>query len=271
MVSLRTALFLALLIIVPLPRPANAQTAPSVEAVWDAYQQLDYEAATDAATAALRMPEQYSVAELAEFHTILGLITYSRNDEAEARSEFISALSLDPDLQLDSLLVSPKILRFFEDVRAELDQPREDPSAPSSSVRYVVVEDPRAEAALRSMLLPGWGQLHKGERRKGLVLLGAWSASAAGAAVTFFGRRSARQAYEDADTVGEAQDRYDPYNRWHQTHQAVLLGMAGVWLISYADALLARSPDVTSRPLSHVHLTPTASPGAVGVHLHVRF
>jgi tetratricopeptide (TPR) repeat protein len=271
MVSPHTTLFLALLILVPSTCPAYAQTAPSVENLWDAYQQLDYETATDAASTALRMPEQYSVGELAEIHTILGLIKYSRNDEAEARSEFISALSLDPDLQLDSLLVSPKILSFFNDVRAELDQPREDPTGPASSVRYVIVEDPRAEAALRSMLLPGWGQLHKGERRKGLVLLGAWSASVAGAAVTYFGRRSARQAYEDADTVSEAQSRYDPYNQWHQTHQAVLLGMAGVWLFSYADALLARSPDATARPLSHLHLTPASAPGTVGLHLHLRF
>jgi len=271
MTSLRTTLFLALLIIVPSVHPANAQTAPSVEDLWDAYQQLDYEAATDAASIALRRPEQYSVGELAEIHTILGLIRYSRNDEAEARSEFISALSLDPDLQLDSLLVSPKILRFVDDVRAELDQPREDPTAPSSSVRYVVVEDPRAEAALRSMLVPGWGQLHKGERRKGLVLLGTWSASVAGATITFFGRRDARRAYEDADTVDEALDRYDPYNRWHQAHQAVLIGMAGVWLFGYVDALLDRQPGSSVRPPSRVDLLPAATPSTVGVHLRIRF
>lgn len=270
MVLLRTSLLLAVLLLVD-PHAGAAQSAPSVEGLWEAYQQLDYEAATDSAALALRTPERYRVSELAEIHTILGLIEYSRNNESEARGEFISALSLDPSLQLDSLLVSPKILAFFEDIRAELEQPRTPPPSDAANVRYVVQEDPRTEAALRSMLLPGWGQLHKGERVKGLALVGAWGAAAAGAAVTYVGRRRARIAYEDADTVEDALDRYDPYNQWHQAHQAVLLGMAGVWLFSYADALLARPPDTATRFLRPVRLTPMASPTSVSVHLRVRF
>lgn len=271
MACLRTTLLLALLMVLPRARPADAQTAPPVDVLWDIYQQLDYEAATDSATLALRSPEQYSVSELAEIHTILGLIAYSRDGEAEARSEFINALRLAPDLQLDSLLVSPKILSVFNEVRAELERPREGPAEQASSVRYVIVEDPRAEAALRSMLLPGWGQLHKGERRKGLFLLGTWSAAVAGATITFFGRRSARRAYEDADTVDEALDRYDPYNRWHQAHQAVLVGMAGVWLFGYVDALIAQQSGPAARSPSRVDLSPSATPSTVGVHLRVRF
>ncbi len=224
--------------------PALAQRAdgPRLDAIWDAYQQLDYARAADSARAALDLHGRYTRRELVDLHTILGLISFSRDQAQEARDQFTTALSLDPDLHLDSLLVSPKILTFFEEVRGAFEQPRRQEDGNPASVRYVIIEDRRSEAALRSMMLPGWGQLHKGERTKGRVLLGLWGTAVAGTVATHLLREQARKDYQAAATPDEALERYDPFNRWHKTRNALVLATAGVWIYSYVDALMAGGP-----------------------------
>lgn len=262
-------MLLALLLCAPCTLPAWGQqpTAPPVEAMWQAYQRLDYEAAADSARKALQQIDRYGPDALAEIHTILGLIHYSRNQPAEARRQFASALSLDAALELDPLLVSPKILAFFEEVRAEAGPASPTPGTAAAPVRYVVVQDRRAEAVLRSMVLPGWGQLYKGERTKGAALLGAWGVAAAGAGVTYLRRRQTLRDYEEAGTVEEALARYGPYNRWYRAHRAVLLGAAGLWLYSYVDALIAQGTPPASARLQVIPL----STSAASVRLQVRF
>lgn len=250
-------------------QPAGAQaTSPRVAAVWDAYQALDYAAAADSAEAALQRVDQYTPDELAELHTVLGLIAYSEGRTADASSQFQNALSLDPALELDPLYVSPKILDFFATVRAERLQSRAAEPEAAANVRYVIVEDRRVEAALRSMLVPGWGQLHKGERRKGYLLLGTWSAAAAGTVLTYVQRREAADAYEAATTPDEAMRLYDTYNRWYRLHHAARWGLGALWLAGYVDALVSGAP--TSGPPARLTVTPHLSPTTATLRLRVR-
>ncbi len=252
-------------------RPAWGQQpdGTSLAAVWDAYQQLDYAAAADSARAALDRFERYTPGELAELHVILGLIAFSQNTPGEARGEFANALTLNPSLELDSLQVSPKILDFFGVVRAEWRQARQQEArADPATVRYVVVEDRRVEAALRSMVLPGWGQLHKGQRTKGQVMMGVWGVLAGSTVAAHVLRGRARDRYDNAGTASDALDRYDTFNTWHQARNALLLGAAGFWIYSYVDALVGGGPPGAPRRFQAV-------PGFSGVRpnvvIHVRF
>ncbi len=225
-------------------RPALAQPSagPRLEAIWQAYQQLDYARAADSARVALERYDRYSRQELAEIHAVLGLIAFSQNQPQQARDQFTTALSLHPSLHLDSLLVSPKILDFFDEVRGELTLAAGPDDGSPAAVRYVIVEDRRSGAALRSMVLPGWGQLHKGERTKGRLLLGLWGAATAGTLAAHLLREQTRKDYAAAANPDEALDRYGPFNRWHRARNALLLAAAGVWLYSYVDALVVGGP-----------------------------
>ena len=247
---------------------AQAPAASSLDAIWEAYQQLDYALAADSARAALARYEQFSVGELAELHLILGLVAFSQDQPEQARLEFAAALDLQAAIQLDELLVSPKIMEFFEAVRAERAQLQQVEGETPSAVRYVIVEDQRAEAALRSMVLPGWGQLHKGERFKGRVLVGLWGAVVAGGAAAHLLRQRAAEDYRAAATPAEALDRYAPFDRWHRTRNALLVGAAGIWLYSYVDALIARGAPATRRGFQ---VAPALAPRAVHLSLQLRF
>ena len=249
------------------PAWGQVDHAPRLDAIWEAYQQFEYAAARELAKTAL---DAYNNPEdLAEVHVILGLISFSENRALEANLQFREALRLNRNVELDPLLVSPKILDFFEEVRAGLAQAgQEEPPDPGVVPRYVLVPDRRVEGTLRSMVLPGWGQLYKGERTKGFVLLGAWGFMVAGSVTAHVLRRQARNTYLDAGTPEEALDRYDTFNERHKARNALLLGAAGVWFISYVDALIT---DNRPRERRSLLLSPTFSHRQMHLTVRVQF
>jgi len=224
------------------PAWSQVPAAPRLDAIWEAYQALDYTRAQSLAEAALAAYERPE--DLAQVHVVLGVIAFSQNDQVGATRQFTDALVLDPTVQLDALLVSPKTLDFFEDIRTGLAQASRDETLQESTPRYVLVPDRRAEAALRSMVLPGWGQLYKGQRTKGRILVGLWGIAVAGTVTAHISRQQARDTYLAAGR-DDVEERYDTFNQWHKRRNALVLSTAAVWAYSYLDALIAggRSPD----------------------------
>ena len=248
------------------PAWSQVDATPRLDAIWEAYQALDYARAQQLAQAAL---DAYDAPEdLAQVHVVLGLIAFSQNDQVVATRQFTDALVLDPTVALDPLLASPKTLDFFEDIRTGLAQANRDETLePEAAPRYVLVRDRRAEAALRSMVVPGWGQLYKGQRTKGRVLVGLWVGAVAGTVTTHILRQQSRDTYLDATDQQEILDRYDTFNQWHKTRNALVLGTAAVWVYSYLDALIGgQAPE-----RRNLLITPTFSDRQVQVFVRVQF
>lgn len=263
-----TTYIVLMLLLGALPAQAWGQdTGRVVDEIRAAYQQLDYEAAVERARAALAEDDGLTLAARTEIHSILALIAYTRGDLDEARRHFNLALDLDPAHTLDPLLVSPKIVSFFDEVRAERRRSATETTG-GPEIRYVVVRDNRPDAALRSMVLPGWGQLYKGERTKGWALAGLWGLNASAVVVAHLQAERSRNAYLDETNAAEVAARYDTYNSWHRARNSLLLGAAGIWLYSYVDALL--SPG--ERPAQAYRPGPVSVlPSRTGLSLRLHF
>lgn len=222
---LRIAL-LSLIVGFALVPAASAQDAAAVERVRQLYQNLEYEEAEREARRAIENADVYDVDQLAALHSLMALIHYIEQREDEARAEFLTALSLDPELDLDPVLVPPRALTFFEELRNEAragfarDEGR--------SARYIVMVDPRPAAALRSAVLPGWGQIHKGQTTKGWLMGAAFAGSTLGAAVLHL-----RNEAEDDPLTGPSDG-----SGAGTAGNVLLAASAGIWLYSYLDALL---------------------------------
>ncbi|WP_412062382.1 hypothetical protein [Rubrivirga sp. IMCC45206] len=227
---------------------AAAQPAPAdlLRAMEDAVARLDSEAAEARAREALAL--DLSPDQLVTVHTTLGVLLHARGEPVEARRQFEAALSLDPALALDPVLVSPKTVEFFDEIQAKFAAPQAGPVVPT--IRYVVLEDRRPGAALRSLALPGWGQFHKGDRAKGWAFALAAGASLAATGAASAARASARDAYLAAVTPADAERLYPAYDRWHRTRAALAVGTAAVWAAAALDALAtgAPSPPASVRP-----------------------
>jgi hypothetical protein len=131
-----------------------------------------------------------------EAYRMLGVSELKLGDLAQARSAFVSLLSVDPDYALDPFLVEPKVVEFFDQVKRE----REPALAPLRERRRALVEQRRlGEEAQKRLLseeqarsgpptkviriqdriylfnwLPlGAGQFQNGDRAKGTAIAAA--------------------------------------------------------------------------------------------------
>ena len=106
-------------------------------------------------------------------------------------------------------------------------------------------------AGVRSAIVPGWGQIHTGQKTKGVLFLAA-EATAMAAVLWADGKRDdaqlaytqARLEYLAADQVDEIEARYidmtaayDELYRWHETRKRWAYVAAAVWLANIADAV----------------------------------
>ena len=236
-----------------------ADPATLVERVESAYENLAYDDAEALARDALARFEAFTPDQLIRLHTTLALILYARREELEAAEQFRGALTLNPDLQLDPLLVSPVTLAFFEETKAVFVREREDGDAPTGSIRYVQLHDERPAATWRSALLPGWGQRYKGEGAKGWVMTGLWVATLGGAAAAHIQRQDARDAYLAETDPALVADRFDTYNTWHKARGGLLIGAVAVWAYAAVDALTSGGPQ------SSLQVSPTPSGFSIGL------
>ncbi|MEX0821767.1 MAG: hypothetical protein WD021_06445 [Rhodothermales bacterium] len=240
---MRMVLFGLLLAALAVPVVYAQDAGDMVADIDRAYRQLKYEEAEALAVRALGRYPDFTIQELSDIHVYLALIAYSRGDIDQAGSHFMSALQLSPDLRLDPVLVPPKIQEFVEDLRRDAVAGEVDAYGPA--VRYVLIRDPRVDAALRSALIPGWGQLHKGHTVKGLAFAGAFVTAASAAVLAQSRRVDARRRYDSAPTRQSAEGHYDTYADWGRTRNVFVAASALIWGVGYVDALLtppARMP-----------------------------
>lgn len=213
---------------------------PPVDSIRAAYHELEYDRARRLARSALTRFHVYERSELADVHRILALVEISEGNREEARLQFEAALSLNPDLQLDPTFVSPPILRFFERVKREWWTRRTAGRLDTSAVAYRSRDDPAVPAALRSIVLPGWGQYYRGDRIRGAAITVGWIAAAGG--------------------FVQADSDYRP--EW-------ALAASLVWVYAYLDALLGESDSAETGTSPYRGRRPDldlrASPRSLGV------
>lgn len=241
-----STILLAMSLATLVPQTSIAQDSDVVSEVRALYQSLEYEVAETRARRAIEQANVATVDDLAQLHALLALIYFVQQEQQKARSEFRLALSLAPDLELDPFLVPPRAMAFFDELRERrFDQAD---SGLSLFPRYVVLVDPRPGAAMRSLILPGWGQWHKGEQTKGTLLATAYLSLAAGA------------GYRHLSSVGES----------HTGRNLLVGAAAAVWMFSYFDALLADAPG-RYELASRIALIPAVSPDGFGFAAQVQF
>ena len=259
------ALFVAALLLTgaALAQPA-ASPSDLIRAMEDAVVRLDYDVAEARAREALARFDALSPDQLVTVHSTLGVVLHVQNQPVEARRQFEAALSLDPGLALDPVRTSPKTLELFEEVKTAVLAQSATGSRADPAVRYLVLEDRRAGAALRSLAVPGWGQFHKGDRARGWAFAATTGALIAGTVAAQGARTAAREDYLEASTEAEAAERFERYNRWHRTRNALVLGTGVVWAASALEALLTGGPEVPTP------LAVEPAPEVGGVRLRVR-
>jgi hypothetical protein len=266
MVSHRTGALYVLLIMMSLQplyeREAAAQVVEQdrLVAVREAYRRLEFDRADSLARRALEERHRFSPAQLVELHIVVANVAYARGDEEAAARHFRLTLQLRPDLALDPLRYSPKVVEFFDNVRQEVAGREQLPS-----IVYQIVEpDPRPAAALRSALVPGWGQSYKGDDAKAWSMFGVWAGSTI---ASMHSRRRLATIRADLEQGPEVQLRAEleeAQDRWMRVRTYTTAVAAVTWIASYVDALL-HVPDTSVS----LHVSPQPDGGMVSFRMRL--
>jgi len=140
------------------------------------YNNGEYENAINQLESALQYLKQLNKNEQVEAYKYLAFSYVAFGDKEKAKEQFKKALTLDPKLELDPATVSPKIIKIFEEAKAEMVPvtPVPQPVQPPQTKPVEPIVKPKSVstsgALLRSCCLPGWGQLYKGENAKGKTM-----------------------------------------------------------------------------------------------------
>lgn len=180
-----------------------------------------------------------------------------------ARAVFNTLLAIDPDYQLDTHVASPKICRIFEEIRSNIQL--------KSAQQNVLAQYPESNlqpAYLRTLVLPGWGHLYRGQKLKGQVILSGYLLSL-GASIYFCVRtNSTRDDYMADHNPGTVLEKYDVYNKYYRARTAALVSTGTIWLLSQFDLVLW-PPAATEK--SSVRVVPSLQKEQWQIHVMLNF
>jgi len=213
------------------------------------YNNGEYENAISELEKALQYLKQMEQGDQVEYYKYLAFSYVALGDREKARETFKKALVLDPTLELDPATVSPKIIKVFEEAKAEMatvtPKPPPKPPTPPPAKKEVST----LSATWRSCCLPGWGQMHKGESSKGKKIMIATAVTFSLAFPSLIMRELKHTAYKDVEPGNTEQmnDAYKAYKFWHNATIYTGVLFIGVYLYNLYDVIFTKPHSTYSK------------------------
>lgn len=178
------------------------------------YYNGEYEYAIRELENAMRYLEQLKQSDQVEAYKYLAFSYVAFGDRNKAKEQFKKALHLNPDLELDPATVSPKIIKVFEEAKAEMvTAPPEQPVEPTTVEK---AEPGNFDATIRSCCVGGWGQMYRGESSKGKKMMIAWGTTLGVTLVSWIITSNREDEYKNLQAQSAPyDDAYDKYKLWY--------------------------------------------------------
>ncbi|UCF71629.1 MAG: tetratricopeptide repeat protein [candidate division WOR-3 bacterium] len=209
----------------------------------------EYESAIKELENALLYLKQLTQPDQVEAYKYLAFSYVAFGDRVRAKEQFKKALALDPALELDPATVSPKIIKVFEEAKAETTAaPAAQPGAPAVAAPKEKIT--RLDATIRSCCVAGWGQSYRGEKSKGKKLMIAWGVTLGTTLGSLIITSAKKEAYEDLEFTEPSSafdDAYDQYKLWHNITAISALAYLGVYFYNLYDIVFRTPPVRTSQ------------------------
>ncbi len=208
--------------------PEEPRTIAAIESLYVSGQYLSAE------LEARRMREQsgWTDSIIVELERWIAFSLIAQGKIPSARDRFIAILRIDEGFMLDPILTSPKILSVFNDAKAKYSAARKAVVPDSTMLSNVTV---RQSVTFRTMLFPGWEQLHHGRTTAGYLFLGAGAAALTSGLVCEFLRADARTQYLNARTPSDISSRYDTYNTYRKGEIYSFIAFGLIYFTSQTD------------------------------------
>jgi tetratricopeptide (TPR) repeat protein len=160
-----------------------AQTSDPLDLGIEAFYKPDYEAALKYLELASSQEHLYSKEDIAKCHRYIGMTYVAYENRSKAKTHFIMALELNPEMTFDDL-TSPKILEIFDEAKEEYLKKRENEPKPTQDE----------------------GLVKSGRKITGWSLVGVGGASLATSGACYYLMWDKAWQYDDEDDPSKADD-----------------------------------------------------------------
>lgn len=92
------------------------------------------------------------------------------------------------------------------------------------------------EAGWRSAVVPGWGQFHKGDYKKGALMFGGTLALATGVVLTEVTRADYQQKFGQTHDLAVRKEYLNRHNHWQLARNICIGALAGFYIYNIVDA-----------------------------------
>lgn len=197
--------------------------------------------------------DSLNINDVKEIFRMKAISHFSLNESDSSKNSFIEILKIDSSFNLDSSKTSPKIISFFNKIKADyINIVSKRPAETKMKVDTVYipqyVQNFESERALRnsiarSLILPGWGHLYSGYTAKGLIFTTLTLAALGSTIYYIIDTHKKEDEYLEQVTPAAIRAKYHDYNLSYYRRNISIISLAAVWLYSQIDLLFISNED----------------------------
>ncbi|GJQ31879.1 MAG: hypothetical protein HBSAPP04_07180 [Ignavibacteriaceae bacterium] len=167
---------------------------------------------------------------------------YSLNRLIESSRDYVSILKINRFHNLDPVTRSPKLIAFFDEIKADFISklPPVDVPVSRDTVQIVTMVYPDFSVErgdlVKSILLPGLGHFDR-DRTKSWILMGISALSLASAVVFSLEAANSEKEYLNEFDPLKIEDRYAVFNRYYNLRNISWGLFAATWLYTQIDLI----------------------------------
>ena len=247
------------------------ETFVSIETIKEAYTQFHFTEVITLADQALAADPPPSEEERVQIYTYLAYTYVALGENDKAKESFKEALTLNPTLTLDPIYASPKIIAVFSEVKSALEAGTDEIGEDRvQQLPPIFKKDKRFGGAWRSLVLPGWGQLYKGHKKKAIVIFAVETFNVGTTLYAHFKMEQAHDEYRRARDPETIESTFDRYNSYYKLRNYFLLFTAVVLMYSHIDAAMSQ-PELETKEEKGTYWIPSITPTSFNLTCSIRF
>jgi len=180
---------------------------------------------------------------LIEVNIMRAVSFYASGNLDKTNKSFENILLIKRNYSPDPLIISPKLVSLFEDVKAMFykNNPKlivlKDSTKITQNIKNMDPNTTRI-ATLRNIIVPGLGQLYMGKKTNGWIFTISSSFALAGMVYFIFDSKTKENDYLTETNQLLIQQKYDKYNKSYKIRNIMIFSYAIIWIYSQLDLLL---------------------------------
>lgn len=208
---------------------AQSETSSKLDSL---YRSRSYEVLENYVLRSLLNADTLSVFNKAALHKYLGIVYILQGRKQEGKQAFIRWLMIDRNGYIDNYRFPPEVVEVFKEAKSESDNRIEE-----YPVLALQQWKPTLSGTLKSLCVPGWGQIEKGNTSKGVLIFAAQALTSAGWLVAENNFDIANKTYYRETDPGQFDEKYDRVNSWYKAKGTFLIASIGVYVFAQTDFL----------------------------------